>query len=212
MTTINIDTGTLLRALMGDEDALKEIEALLPTPRPTTGLLGRWAKHPRFEDVLITDDTPVHGSVVVAYPDSEQVDGAREMWVPLEDLTFPEQTTDPEDVPPGEAWLVEADGNQFNAIKDLDEVWFVPGVGRYWWCSSSVTLISPLVPVRPTDGGEWVETKEEYEALPEGSVVAFDGNIPRIYNEGLFRYGTSSSSADFLAGGRRRVLRRGWGE
>lgn len=153
MTNINIDTDVLLRALDGDSAAQREARELLRTAKPTTGLLGRWAKHSEYGDVLITSEKVRPAEIVfVAHLDEEYPGGTREVNVPLDDLTFPEQTTDPDDVPPGEAWLVEVGGKRFHAIKAREWEWHVPEESASWWQSADVTLISPLVPARPTGG------------------------------------------------------------
>lgn len=97
-------------------------------------------------------------------------------------LPTPEQTTAPEDVPPGEAWLVDLNGKRLHAIKDQDEEWYVPEDSRYWHMSSAVTLISPLVPARPI-GDEWVDTEDRIkdvhirygETFPYKWLVMVDG-------------------------------------
>lgn len=151
MTDMSINADVLRRALDGDSDAQREARALLRTARPTTGLLGRWAKHPEHGDVLITDDNArPDGLVIVAYLTERWKSGSGKEWVCLDDLTFPHQVTRPEDVPPGEAWLVEIDGKRLHAIKYQGGDWIVGEPFSIWRSSSAVTLISPLVPVRPT--------------------------------------------------------------
>ena len=186
---------------------------------PPTGLLGRWATHPDYGDVLITEDRATDkGSIHVSYLRDDMKCGAWGNFVPLDDLTFPDQTTRPQDVPVGEAWLVNAtDGysNQHNtpAIKIGATLWVTPIQGtndENEWHNHEVTLITPLIPARPQDAPETVTTEEEYEALPEGSVIASRGGSP--WTRGVYAWtsgGESSPTAE-LAGTTRRVLRRGW--
>lgn len=213
MTSISIDTNVLRRALHGDDTAQQEARKLLRTTEPPTGLLGRWAKHPDHGNVLITSEKPyLDSSVYVAYLNEVYPYGTGILNVPLEELTFSEQTTNPEDVPPGEAWLAEVNGKQLHTIKFIDGDWLATGKRPAWRSSSDITLISPLVPARPTDStDEWVETEEEYAALPEGSIVATDRDTPWIYERGTFWQATAESTPGRLAGTRRRVLRKGWG-
>lgn len=160
MTTINIDADVLRRVLAGDDTARQEARKLLGTKKPTTRLMGRWAKHSEYEDVLITSEkVGPYKRVVIVYPNGEYSDGAAEATVPFDDLVFPYQATRPEDVPIGEAWLVDVENKRVAALKSDDDQWStgVETIGTIrWWMDEEVTLVAPLVPSRPGHllGGE----------------------------------------------------------
>ena len=137
--------------------AIADLRALLPVQQPTTGMLGRWAKHDAFGDVVVISDHSFHnGNVWVSYTDNGEPDGASTDYVPLADLTFPHQATRPEDVPAGEAWLVDVSAGEQSlksvvAIKASDGRWLtLEGATMVTWCSNvRITLICPLTPERP---------------------------------------------------------------
>ena len=83
---------------------IEQLEDQLNNTPPTTGLLGRWAKHPQHGDVIITSDHAIdNGLIRIAHLRSASMDGACLRSVNIDDLAFPEQTTRPQDVPVGEA-------------------------------------------------------------------------------------------------------------
>lgn len=133
------------------EDSLR---ALLPTPQPTTGLLGRWAKHPDYGDVMCVWDKPKDGWINIYKRANNGVTGAEWYQIRFSDLTFPEQATRPEEVPAGEAWLVNLNGGKHTrvvALKASHDTW---RIGRSdsivtLWRDEFVELIAPLVPERP---------------------------------------------------------------
>lgn len=137
---------------------LGRFRALLPTPpQPTTGLLGRWAKHDAYGDVVVISDySSYNGKVWVSYTDNDEPDGASTDHVPFDSLMFPEQATKPEDVPAGEAWLVDVEHSKEShksivALKYACDDWRTSdGVTNCsFWEDTEVTLISPLTPERP---------------------------------------------------------------
>lgn len=136
------------------EEKIDQLEEQLNNAQPTTGLLGRWATNRDGKQVLIIVDRPMGGWVETAYVNPDGT--TRETAEQLDDLTFPDQTTRPQDTP------------------------------------------------------ETVTTEEEYEALPEGSVIVSRGGSP--WTRGVYGWtsGGSSSTTAELAGTTRRVLRRGW--
>lgn len=78
--------------------------------------------------------------------------------------------TDPADVKPGEAWLVELDGQRATALKDNDGLapWSIVGPdGR---CriggDTAITLVSRLVPAPRV-----ITTVAELDALPDGTII-----------------------------------------
>ena len=80
------------------------------------------------------------------------------------------------------------------------------------WLNGEVTLIAPLVPVRPTEP-ETVAMEKEYAALPAGSVVAATGMQPWTKSPmGRFVQGGYIRTITELAGAPRQILRWGWGE
>ena len=136
------------------DDLLHDLDALLPVQQPTTGLLGRWAKHPEHGNVVCVAERPASGLVKIAFQDNCVLMSAKYATVALSDLTFPEQATKPEDVPAGEAWLVrDVDGREFNALKTSGTFpWrFFDGEegGHDGHRNHAITLIAPLTPERP---------------------------------------------------------------
>lgn len=139
----------------------------------------------------------------------------------------PNPATRPEDVPVGEAWLVNVDdgtrrAERVVALKVDHGTWRTGEdavqIVDFWWNNHEVTLITPLTPGPTTTEPEFVETEEEYEALPEGSIVGDYLAPSKRKTETLWqkmpsghwwRVGMDYSAN--LAGERRRVLRRGWG-
>lgn len=136
-----------------------DLRALLPAPpQPTTGLLGRWAKHPEYGDVVCGWDKPdTDGRILVRWVDENATGAANWVYAPLPSLTFPEQTTKPEDVPAGEAWLVDVNSplreshKSILALKAGTDFWRTSdGITTCsCWHDSEITLISPLAPERP---------------------------------------------------------------
>lgn len=199
------------------------LEAMLPKPTYPEHMLGLWAQHPEYGRVLVIDDRPDEdGEVTVSLQMEERTNEVSWGSVPVSELTFPHHVTRPEDVPEGEAWIVNVEGGvksytRIVALKDERNYWRTAGAktpGYRFWDDSEVTLITPLVPARPAPAVEWVETEEEYEALPPGSIVADDMDFPLIKRDTELWYesgGTRSYSNFDMSYSRRRVYRRGWG-
>ena len=153
-----------------NREAIRFLRALLPAPpQPTSGLLGRWAKHPEHGDVVCVWDRPDEdGCVFVRWVDEKaagDADGTNTEYVPFDSLTFPEQATKPEDVPAGEAWLVEqlGEGEQRAFKTDKDE-WQTSSsnpLAVYNIPDDNITLISPLTPERPGKD----DLRAKYDAL-----------------------------------------------
>lgn len=203
------------------KDLAEQIEQLreqLNNTRPTTGLLGRWATNRDGKQVLITTDRPVDGWIETTYvnPDGTTSEKAEQ----LDSLTFPEQTTRPQDVPVGEAWLIDADAGDASttnspAVKESTGLWITGENnegGVRAWSDNEVTLITPLIPARPHDTPETVTTEDEYEALPEGSVVAEPGEEAWTQLRCVWVQHNNTTDEFELAGTTRHVLRHGWGE
>lgn len=204
-------------------EQIKQLQDQLNNTQPTTGLLGRWARHEEYGHVLIASQhANKHGGLFVAYPDDGFPDGADGRYVDQRDLSFPEQTTRPEDVPVGEAWLVTTcDGVRVEknvvAFKLNKHLWVTGDMeGRTaeaTWLNDEVELITHLIPARPHDTPETVTTEEEYEALPEGSVVAKNEERAWTLMGGKWQSGTFNTASHLgMEGTPRQVLRRGWGE
>lgn len=217
-----------IAAIVGADkiDALRDAGVNIadkPT-KPTTNLMGRWAKHPDFGDVVIVNNVTINSYVMVVCRDILNAAGTSRKHIKLSDLMFPEETTRPEDVPVGEAWLVNADDGYesaegVTAFKINDTSWVTGdsnGIMETVWENDEVELIAPLIPARPldTDRGEspeTVTTEDEYTMLPEGSIVAFTGGNPWLKDsDGKWEDGPSSVAG--IAYVPRQVLRRGWGE
>lgn len=163
------DMPTDAHFLLGEIKA--DLRALLPTQQPTTGLLGRWAKHPEHGDVVCMWDRPdPEGKMHVRWVDESFPMSTGRYYVPLSDLTFPEQATKPEDVPAGEAWLVDVEDSEEShksivALKYACDDWRTSdGVTNcIFWQDSEVTLLAPLTPERP--GKDDLQAK--YDALED---------------------------------------------
>lgn len=200
-------------------EQIERLEDQINNAQPTTGLLGRWAKHPEYGDVLIADDKSHNGLIQIVYLSSISRNGTYSRIVNIDTLTFPEQTTRPQDVPVGEAWLVDMDDGDASAtgvpaIKEWAGVWRSAETGpdaTSGWRDSEITLITPLIPARPHDTPETATTEAEYEALPEGSVVAKPGENPWTHLPCVWAQSGDASVSEGLAGTTRHVLRRGWG-
>ncbi|WP_034985984.1 hypothetical protein [Corynebacterium jeikeium] len=199
-------------------EQIEQLEDQLNNTPPTTGLLGRWATNRHGKQVLITTDRPVDGWIETTYvnPDGTTSEKAEQ----FDSLSFPEQTTRPEDVPVGEAWLLDAH-NGFDtqpntpALKITPDLWVTPTretADESEWHNYEITLITPLIPARPQDMPETVTTHEEYEALPEGSIVAAVGDGPWIHLPYVWMSDGGRRNNAEMAGRTRHVLRRGWGE
>ena len=221
MTTHDYDR---IAAIVGADkiDALRDagVDIADKPTKPTTDLFCRWVKHSGYGDVLIMSQHPdTANTVVIAYIDNEMPDGIGNNLVKLDTLTFPEETTRPEDVSVGETWVVNVDDGEYsaeriNAVKIDGDKWVIgsrENIAKIWK-NCEVTLIAPLIPARPLDADrdespETVTTEEEYAALPEGSIVAYPCGGPWFKTDS----GTWDG-AHIMAGPTRQVLRRGWGE
>ena len=263
------DMPTDAHFLLGEIKA--DLRALLPTQQPTTGLLGRWAKHPEHGDVVCMWDRPdPEGKMHVRWVDESFPMSTGRYYVPLSDLTFPEQATKPEDVPAGEAWLVDVEDSEEShksivALKYACDDWRTSdGVTNcIFWQDSEVTLISPLTPERPGKDDlqvkydaldkNWcyldgkystlrkdydaldakyreaqeriktlerertpitVSTREEYDALPEGSQVQekSGSSVWQRRRDGLWRAVRGQCCYKLHDNITRTVLRYGWGD
>ncbi len=217
-----------IAAIVGEDkiDALRDagVDISDKPTQPTTGLLGRWAKHAEYGDALIASDKVDDGCVSITVRDEFDRHGAVYDYVAIAELTFPEQTTRPEDVPVGEAWLVDAhngysDQPNTPALKIADNLWTTHRQEEIddpeWYNDPEVTLITPLVPLRPQDREpETVTTQEEYDALPVGSIVARDVGDPytKVARSKWKSINGSTRTNCAMEGETCRVLRRGWGE
>ncbi|OOD32492.1 hypothetical protein, partial [Corynebacterium jeikeium] len=135
-------------------ERIEQLEDQINHAQPTTGLLGRWAKHPEYGDVLIADDKSHNGLIQIVYLSSISTNGTYSRTVNIDDLEFPDQTTRPQDVPVGEAWLIDADEGDFSttnapAVKESTGLWITGENnegGVRAWSDNEVTLITPLIP------------------------------------------------------------------
>ncbi|MGJ4099754.1 hypothetical protein [Corynebacterium macclintockiae] len=197
-------------------EQIEQLECQINNAQPTSGLLGRWATNSYGKQVLITADKPSLGRIETAYIERDGT--TYEQAEDLDDLTFPEQTTRPQDVPVGEAWLVDAQDRvrtekDVVALKTKDDLWTSSGFLE--WTDDEVELITPLIPARPQDTPETVTTEEEYEALPEGTIVAENNGAPwqkLKSGEWISHIFPENRPDDLMDGLVCRILRRGWGE
>ena len=169
-------------------DLLRDLHGLLPTQQPTSGLLGRWAKHEEYGDVVCMWDRPgTEGNMHVRWVDESFPVATGRYYVALSDLTFPEQATRPEDVPRGEAWLVDIHlGDVFYqnqvALKYTENGWisFTEGALRYR-LEDDITLISPLTPERPGKDdlqARYDELEDKYREAQE-KIAELEQSTPR---------------------------------
>ncbi|MGJ4094740.1 hypothetical protein [Corynebacterium macclintockiae] len=191
---------------------IDQLEDQLNNTKPTTELLGRWATNSYGKQVLITTDRPVDGWIETTYVNPDGT--TREKAEQFDSLTFPEQTTRPQDVPAGEAWLIDADDGDYSttntpALKIDEGLWTSRGLSE--WTDDEVELITPLIPALPQDMPEAVTTEEEYGALPEGSVVAKPGEDPWTHKPYVWEQRGAITDDMMLSGTTRQVLRHGWG-
>lgn len=202
-------------------EQIKQLQEQINHAQPTTGLLGQWAKHPNYGEVLIAEDRATDkGAIHVVYLREDMKCGARGEFVNIDDLIFPDQTTRPQDVPVGEAWLVDVDDGDDSAtgapaVKECDGVWATGennAGGTSTWRDKEVTLITPLIPARPQDTPETVTTENEYESLPVGSVVAAWKGIPWVRRTHAWVSVGNSLTTSEMTETTRYILRRGWGE
>ncbi|MGJ4079222.1 hypothetical protein [Corynebacterium macclintockiae] len=183
--------------------------------QPRDNLLGRWARHEEYGHVLIAcQHADERGGLFVAYPDDGFPDGADGRYANQRELTFPEQTTRPQDVPVGEAWLVDAQDRvrtekDVVALKTKDDLWTSSGFLE--WTDDEVELITPLIPALPHDTPETVTTEDDYGALPEGSIVAKPGGNPWVRMPYMWVQRADGADNSEMAGRTRHVLRYGWG-
>lgn len=198
-------------------EQIEQLEDQLNNAEPTTGLLGLWATNRHGKQVLITTDRPVDGWIETTFvsPDGTTSEKAE----PFDSLSFPDQTTRPQDVPVGEAWLVDAH-NGFDtqpntpALKIAPGLWVTPTretADESEWHNYEITLITPLIPARPHDTPETVTTEEEYGALPEGSIVAKPGEDPWTHKPYVWEQVGAITDDVMLSGTTRHILRRGVG-
>ena len=217
-----------IAAIVGEDkiEALREagVDIADKLTKPTTGLLGRWAKDEDGSPALISSDYVRNdGNVWITYL-TDRLDGGTDTTLcPLSSLKFPEDTTRPEDVAVGEAWLVNTDDGTYKAesvpaVKIGENDWSSGGMELMkWWGDDELTLITPLVPARPVDSDresapETVTTEEEYAALPEGSIVAEDHLFPYWKEEQGWGVKGGRLSNHGMSGTTRQVLRKGWRE
>lgn len=123
----------------------------------------------------------------------------------------------PEDVPAGEVWEVERGRGVWFGVRNDPESpsqWIAVRADEFNWETFSdeeVTLVRRLAPETTPDHPEFLETEEDYENAPDGTIVAQDGGKPFVLiaelwmdpNSGIFEHGSMSDV-------RRRVLRWGW--
>lgn len=140
-----------------------DLRALLPAPpQPTSGLFGKWAKHPEHGDVMCIWGKPdSSGHISVHWAKKGGFNDVEGRLVLLSDLTFPHQANRPAEVQPGEAWRIrDTEGNEFNAVKTSSGYYTTDRSGYTWlfcdhdgnghWLKDKeVTLVCPLTPERP---------------------------------------------------------------
>ena len=153
-------------------EVARRFRALLPAQQLTSGLLGRWAKHPEHGDVVCIWDKPMEGRITVWYRNENSPTGSLYDQVPLDSLTFPHQATRPADVPAGEVWRIrDALGREFNAVKTSSGYHATDSSGYTWlFCDGDgdgnamadkgITLVCPLTPERPVS-----DLQAKYDAL-----------------------------------------------
>lgn len=202
-----VDT-TLAHAL---DDILIALYRLIESPKPTLPehMLGLWATHPEYGRVLVAFDRPDEdGYVIVAVRTAENPTGAARKVVPVSNLTFPEQVTKGE-LPTETEFNTLLWGTGGLTIHDKEDGQEV-GIGRDEVAQLAYAMLAYAGEPHPAP--EYVETEEEYEALPTGSIAADPGKPPLLKNNNMWEQIGGLYFNSELAGERRRVLRRGWGD
>lgn len=150
----------------GADAADRYILATVDAPEPTlTERLREQFYYPEQNDEqhgIILDAAQMEHDLAEARAEVERLTAERDARPAT---TLP----DPDDVPYGEAWLVEVNGGTVPAIKAGRRRWVYPGAGGYW--NSPVvgdwfTLVSRLVPAP-----RQITTREELDALPRRTVI-----------------------------------------
>lgn len=201
-------------------DELESTKAEMRKGKPRDRLLGRWAKHLYYGDVLIVTDKPDDDEdVYVIAPKVGANTPEFPVSVSLTDLTFCEESNSPEMADTGSIWFANVDDSETSArriavTKTGRDCWRSRPVGVdavSGWRDEDVTLIAPMATVKPWDV-KTVSTQEEYFCLPEGSIVAFPGAQPWTLFQRIWMNGEERKWDRELAGVSRQVLRWGWGE
>lgn len=206
-----VDT-TLAHAL---DDILIALCRLIESPKPTLPehMLGLWAQHPEYGRVLVIDDRPdEYWEVIVAVRKAEHPTGAARKAVHVSELTFPHQVTK-EELPTETEFNTLLWGSGGLTIHDKEDGQEV-GIGRDDLAQLGYAMLAYAGETQPTP--EYVETEEEYEALPTGSIVAQRSSLPWSKSGEdnwieTVTFGQAPCKSSEIAGVRRRVLRRGWG-
>lgn len=134
-----------------------DLRALLPAQQPTTGLLGRWAKHPDYGDVMCAWDKEKDGWIGIRNRGGNDGTGVELHQVPLDSLTFPHQATKPADVPADQPWLVDVEAAHVTeknvmGVRNEDGDWRLycrEKAGVDYCTDEGITLVCPLTPERP---------------------------------------------------------------
>lgn len=212
-----LDLENQIDKLTGELEATK---AEMLRDKPHDRLLGRWANHLYYGYVLVvTDKVDDDECVYIVVPKLNAKSPSHPKQVNLIDLTFCEESAEPEMADTGSVWFANVDDSETSArkiavTKTGRDCWRSRPVGVdavSEWRDEDVTLITPLVSVKPWDV-KTVSTVEDYLNLPGGSIVAASGAFPWTNFRLSWRNGEEAVQEDGLAGTPRQVLRWGWGE
>lgn len=219
-----------------DADELTAARYILATaPAPTMADVewddevhaGLCAEHAGGEVVRMVNATISTTWIRYILPNGEISGGSSKLLTPIPgtkiDLTprresEPESTPEPEDVKPdpqpGEAWLIEYEGERYEAI-----YWYSAWLFVYDWEgtvsieSHEATPVSRLVGEAVPSHPAVLVTEEDYENAPEGTIVASDLSDPWVKDSMGFWLVCGEGGGEIsrlMALSSRRVLR--WGE
>lgn len=187
------------------------LEAMLPKPTFPEHMMGLWATHPKYGEVVCIWDTPHRdGDMKVSWRNNESPVGSVVDYVPVSELTFPHQATEGE-LPTETEFNTLLWGTGGLTIHDKEDGQEV-GIGRDELAQLGYAMLAYAGEPQPAP--EFVETEEEYEALPKGAIVADDMGFPLIKRDMEAWYEPGSTRAysnSNMSYSRRRVYRRGWG-
>ena len=195
---------------------------------------GLCAKHPKHEVVrMIYEDgemidciLPDTSLLMIRAEELTPIPGTRVDLTPRHE-SVPESTPEPEqpqpedvkpEPQPGEAWLIEFEGKRYEAI-----YWYSPLYAHWVFVkdresavsieSHEATPLSRLVEETVPSHPEFLETEEDYESAPEGTIVANDLSDPWVKDSMGFWLICGEGGSEIsrlMALSARRVLR--WGE
>lgn len=150
---------------MSNPDLRAKLEAMLPKPAYPEHMLGLWAQHPEHGDVVCFSDNPNEAEcVLIRWRSDQSPIGVTGELVHVSELTFPHQVTKGE-LPTETEFNTLLWGSGGLTIRDREDGQEV-GIGRDELAQLGYAMLAYAGEPQPAP--EFVETEEEYEALPPG--------------------------------------------